>query len=231
MKQWISIAGAALILVALAAHFFTGEGEKEFKLQQQALKEVKSWRIRTQVSMNGRLIVDRTHTANCPDQESIVENSQMSSSEYRRIGDEMFWRQNSTSWKQGSVPQDLFQPFLSPRPCMTNPMEYASEINGIDEMERYIQSIINKGDFTRGELQTIGGTTCRDWTVMAFNERRQLVSTTFCVNEKDHLPRRMQTAGDAFTMTYEWGLPVSIEKPDLTVPIAPGIPQSSTATN
>lgn len=219
MKQGIAYLVGAIVIGFVIFHFFTGEGEKEFKLQQKAIKEVKSWKIRTQISSNGRLLLDRRHEANCPDQEYISESGGYQSGEYTRIGDNMYWRRDRGVWTEGKSPNDLFQPFPTPRPCMTNPAEFARETNGIDEMQQYLQTVIDQGNFTKGELQTVGKDQCRDWTVQALNERRQLVATTFCINETDHLPRRMQSAGEAFTITYDWNVPVTVEKPDLAPPI------------
>jgi hypothetical protein len=230
MKKAITYCAGALVLLFVFTHFFTGEGEKEFKRTQKAVKAVSSWRVRSQVSVNGRLMLDRIHEAKCPDQEHIAENSGQGSSEYTRIGDSMYWRRAPQMWSESKSPDDLFQPMATPRPCMTNPAQFANEKNGIDEMQEYLQQVIDQGSFAKGDLQMVGNDQCRDWTVMAMNERRQLVSTTFCISEVDHLPRRMQSVGEVLTITYDWNLPIVVEKPDLNPPPSVSVPVQGAET-
>lgn len=62
----------------------------------------------TQVSKNGRLKIDRSYAAQCPDKEHILENAEGDFSEYIRIGDDVFYRKNSSQWIQGTPGPDFY---------------------------------------------------------------------------------------------------------------------------
>ncbi len=216
-QQLIAYIVGAVVLAALIYHFVGNPGEREFKAQQTAIRGVKSWKMTAQISNNGRLVLNRIHEANCPDKEHITENSMGGYGEYLRVGDDTYWNRDQHTWTEGKAPADLFQPFPTPRPCLTNPAGYTGEINGIDEMDQYLQQIIVKGDIEKGAVEQVGGQSCRNWTAMAMNEQHRLVATTFCINEQDHLPLRVQMGG-SINLAYQWNLPVKIEKPDLNPP-------------
>lgn len=49
----------------------------------------------------------------------------------------------------------------------------------------------NAGNIIEGQLQTIDGTSCRDWNLEFGNEWPQIQAFTVCIDPKTHLPRRI----------------------------------------
>jgi hypothetical protein len=46
------------------------------------------------------------------------------------------------------------------------------------------------------------------------NARNQLVAYTMCINEQDHLPRRMQMLRENVNMYFTWNVPVEVTAPN-----------------
>jgi len=220
MKKAILIM-AAIMAAACALYLFIGDqGGKEFRLEKEALKGVKSWKMHMEVSRKGRLIISREHEANCPDQELISEEvtqqlSEAEGGQYLRLGDDVYFKgPYATKWLAAKPPDTLFTRLTSFRPCMTNPAIYAGQgLDGIHEMDAVLQAAIDKGNISKGDLITVGPDQCRNWSATALYEKRML-GFTACISEQDHLPRRYKFANESITMDYTWNVPVKIERPD-----------------
>src|SRR5712692_8564463 len=119
-KAKIGIVVAVLFIVML---FFAipNPGKKALRAEEAAMNEVISWRIITQVSKNGRPRISRSHAAQCPDKEHILENAEEDFSEYIRIGDEVFYRKNSYQWIQGTPGRTSLLRSLHPGPAYQTP--------------------------------------------------------------------------------------------------------------
>ena len=233
MQKKILIAAGVLVFLVAGFYLSEGEGEKEFKKQMAALDTVKSWKMDLQISRNGHLVARRTDESQCPDMEHITESGIESEGEFVRMADLVYYRQNGGKWVQdANTPKDLFLPILSPRPCMSNPGgTTTSPDSGDVEWRTELKRAIKKGSFQKGGTDTIGGAKCRDWQVSWINDRNQMVAYTMCINEQDHLPRRIQMARESVNMYFTWNVPVEVKIPDTTpretvtpaYPSAPGV--------
>jgi hypothetical protein len=216
-KAKIGIAVGVLFIVML---FFAvpNPGKKALRSEQLAMNDLTSWRILTQVSKNGRPRISRSHAAQCPDKEHILENAEEDFSEYIRIGDEVFYRKNSYQWIQGTPGPDLFAPLPTPRPCLSNPGEPSSRPpGGAEEMRIALESDIKDGRIEKGEKKQYQGKPCQEWMVSRFAGDR-LANYISCLNEANNLPMYTRDVSEDFHMYYEWNPAVTVEPPDLTPP-------------
>lgn len=229
MKKTIAVVAVLIGIGVIAALLFGNPGKKEFQKQLDALQTVKSWRMDLQISRSGHLLARRTHEAHCPDMEHIQENGLEGVGEYIRLVNSVYYRKGMGRWTNDiNVPQDLFMPFSTPRPCMSNPGGSVSAADSGDtEWRDELKRAMKDGTFTKGDAETVGGTSCRNWQVSWINKREQMVAYTMCLGEQDHLPRRIRSAGDNLNMYFEWNVPIDVTAPDMTPP-APLAPLSST---
>lgn len=169
-----------------------------------------------QVSSNGRLIVQRTHEAQCPDMEHITEQGMGGSAEFIRMSNLVYYRKDGRPWVQdANTPEDLFVPLVTPRPCMSNPGgTKTSAESGDTEWRNELKRAISDGTFKKGGIESVKGGTCRNWEVSLMNARNQLVAYTMCISEQDHLPRRIQLLRENVNMYFTWNVPVEVTAPD-----------------
>ena len=220
-KTILGILVGFVLLLVVAYYAMPNPGKKALEGEEIAVNNVSSWRIRTEISRDGRLLVSRTHVANCPDKEHIVERGMDNIAEYIRIGDDMYYRKGNMKWVKGTPGPDLFAPFPTPRPCMTNPNEPSTmPAGGAEEMKQWIESDIKEGRISKGEVQEEKGGTCREWTVTRFTPRNQIGTYRVCLGETDSLPRYMKAPGDNFSIYFEWDPSVLIDPPDMNASVA-----------
>lgn len=219
------IIGWCLAVVAFVGGIYFGmfrpsAGQKELQQHLNALDSVRSWRMDLQMSRNGLVFASRSHEATCPDMEHIYEDGLNGTAEFIRMSNLVFYKKSTNSWVENSnVPGDLFMPFPTPRPCMSNPGgSVTSPDSGDTEWRTEIQRAIKKGTIQEGELETVKGSSCRNYQVSWLNGRGQMMAYTICINEQDHLPRKIQDFHQSATMYFEWNLPVDIKAPALTPP-------------
>src|ERR1043165_9444577 len=122
MVKWLAAFAALIALIAAVAYYMKPETHS-IALANAAttMNASTSWRIQTVVRRNNQTIVQRTHEANCPDQEHIVEEGSRGIAEYVRLGDDVYYKKGLGPWVNGRPDPDLFAPFPSPRPCLTKP--------------------------------------------------------------------------------------------------------------
>jgi hypothetical protein len=213
-------AGAFVVLFIGGWLLFASPGEKEFKQMQQAMERVHSWRIVTQISSRGMLAVQRTHEAVCPDQEHIVESSTSTGgAEYIRLKDDVYYRGLRPTWTKGMPGPDLFFPFPTPRPCLSDPGQPSSQPGGgAEEMRLALQHDMDDGSFEKGDLDRVAGASCREWKVLVTTAQNKMGSYTICIGEQDHLPHRIQSLNQDFTIQFEWNVPVMVQAPQMGEP-------------
>src|SRR5256885_10314740 len=107
-KGVLGIAAAVILLMGVAYYAMPNPGKKALKGEVIAMNNVTSWRITTEVSSNGRILLKRTHAAMCPDKERIVEMGLDNISEYVRLGDDIYYRKGNMKWVKGTPGPDLF---------------------------------------------------------------------------------------------------------------------------
>jgi hypothetical protein len=217
-KGVLGIAAGIILLLVAVYYAMPNPGKKALENEVTAVNNVSSWRIRTVISKNGRVYFTRVHVAVCPDKEHILENGVDNFAEYIRIGDEIYYRNGSMKWVKGTPGPDLFTPFPTPRPCLSNPNEPSSNLpGGAEELRQWIEADAKEGTIAKGEMQNFNGASCREWDVSRINNRNQLGSYKVCLNESNSLPVYWQSANERFGMYFEWDPSISITEPDMNV--------------
>jgi hypothetical protein len=218
VKGVLGIAAGLILLLIVASYAMPNPGKKALEGETIAVNNVSSWRIRTEFSINGRVLFTRTHVAMCPDKEHILENGVNNFGEYIRLGDEIYYRNGSMKWVKGTPGPDLLTPFPTPRPCLSNPNEPSTNLpGGAEEMRQWIEADIKDGTISKGEVQNFNGKNCREWNVMRITARNQLGSYNVCLDETTSLPAYWKSPNDRFGLYFEWDPSLSITAPDMNV--------------
>ncbi len=219
-KGVLGIAAAVILLMVVAYYAMPNPGKKALKGEAIAMNNVTSWRVTTEVSTNGRILLKRTHVAMCPDKERIVEFGLDNIAEYVRLGDDTYYRKGNMKWVKGTPGPDLFAPFPTPRPCLTNPNEPSSNLpGGAEEMKQWIESDASDGSISKGEMVEFKGSKCQEWGVTRITSRNSLGSYTACLQEGSDLPVYWKGAGERFGIYFDWDPSVVIEAPDMNASI------------
>jgi hypothetical protein len=225
-KGVAGIAVGVILLLIVTYYSIPNPGKKALQQEEIALNDVNSWRVFTQISKNGRPMLERTYAAQCPDKEHILELNMGDLAEYIRIGDDVFYRKNSYQWVRGTPGPDLFQPIPMLRPCLSNPEEPSSRPpGGAEELRLALETDIKDGHIEKGEKKSSNGSSCQEWSVTRFTETNRLGNYILCLSETDHLPQYIRDANENFRMSFEWNPSVTIEEPDVnspgTMPVSP----------
>ena len=215
-KGVLGIATIVILLFAVAYYAMPNPGKKAFQKEEIVMNGVSSWRIHTEVSRNSKVYISRTHVAECPDKEKIVEWGLDNLAEYVRLGDDIYYRKGNMKWVKGTPGPDLFTPFPTPRPCLTNPNEPTTNPpGGEEEIKQWIESDIKDGHISKGEMQEFKGAACREWNVTRITAQNRLGSYNACIREMDGLPVYWKSANENFGIYFEWDPTVRIEPPDM----------------
>jgi len=217
-KGVLGIVAGIILLLIVAYYAMPNPGKKALESEAIAANNVSSWRIRTELSVNGKLYLTRVHVATCPDREHILENGVNNFGEYVRIGDEIYYRNGSMKWVKGTPGPDLFTAFPTPRPCLTNPNEPSTNLpGGAEELRQWIEADAKEGTISKGEMQHFKGANCREWSVTRMSAQNRLGSYKVCLDEAKHLPVYWRSFNDRFSMYFEWDPSVVIAEPDMNV--------------
>jgi len=216
-KGMLGIAGVIILLLAVAYYALPNPGKKAFEKEEIVMNGVTSWRIHSEVSRNGKVYISRTHVAECPDKERIMERGLDNFSEYIRLGDDIYYRKGNMKWVKGTPGPDLFTPFPTPRPCLSNPNEPSTNPpGGEEETKQWIESDIKEGRISKGEMQEFKGATCREWNVSRITAENRLGSYNACIREGDGLPVYWKSLNENFGIYFEWDPTIRIQPPDLS---------------
>jgi len=219
----VGIGLAVIFVVVVGIAMIPNPGKRALQREQQALSEVTSWRITTQVSKNSRPYIQRTYAAVCPDREHLLEYAQGDLAEYIRVGDDEYYRKNTYQWVKGSPGPDLVVALPAPRFCLSNPGEPSSNPPGGAETIRLeLEAEMKDGQIEKGALKSSPKNPCQEWTVTRMMNSR-LGNYITCLSLTTYLPVYTRNASEDFYMYYEWGAPVTIEAPDLTPPGKPPV--------
>ncbi len=223
-KAVVGIILGGILVIVLAYYAVPSAGQKALKNEQHAVEFVTSWRITTQISRNGLMGMSRIHVARCPDQEHIIEEGGDDYAEYIRMGDDVYYRKNSSRWVKGMPGPDLFRPLPTPRPCLTNPGEPSSKApGGAEEFRLALESDIKGAHIEKGSTGNDSAGPCQEWTVQRITENSKMSQYTVCLGSADELPHYIRAANENFNMYFEWDPTPSVvvEMPDINNPNAP----------
>jgi hypothetical protein len=209
-----SVTYRILVVVLVALMFWwmfrVGEGKREFRESQQALRHVTSWR---QEAREGTQDIEQAEIR-CPDHVPDHGSRAISQSKDGTASDR----------KLESVENGPKSYFRSPRePSEWNSEHVASVTAACEKLMRgeYLYPLPNYDhliEHTRifkGAVDTVQGQKCQEWTTVRvipgrFAPAQPLDDAQICIGLDDHLPRRIKYEKAEFIF-YDWNTPIQIE--------------------
>ena len=210
------VLGIVFIVVLVWWTFTPSAGEREFRLSQEALKHVTSWReevppgsyyqeqMEVSCANQSAHLIRQSH----PPANGITvidEEARIGPAEYSRhsVRYEQAPANDSTSeWQRGGYA-------LATIPCgdrATHQTAYS-----FPDYEHLIPTAV----ITRGDKDYIHGAVCRNWkaqVVRGGNRYTGADNAEVCIGVDDHLPYRVRRGNVTYTF-YDWNVPISIEEP------------------
>jgi hypothetical protein len=190
VKTVLAIAAILLILALVFFRFQSESGPIALAGCKTAVGQVKSWTVETvsqSDSSTGTTFKSRVEV-NCPaDYRSVISS---------RTPDNVI-REQSTVYANGSTYVENLDGNWSKSPsagdspslkeCGRGPLLVQQTVfNAIIELPRR-----KAGKMEKGELQSINGESCQEWSIDYGNEWPQMAPYSICIDRKTHLPRRI----------------------------------------
>lgn len=210
--------GVLLILGALV-YFSAGRSAGQIQLDRTAaaLKNVHSWRKRSEVRQGGRLAQTEIDESSCPSNirhTVIIEGDDTRAKlqlETVRLGPQSFERVNDQPWRAGGM--------SNTRTCLDGSSLLDFGIVPIKIMRDF-------GQITKGDKRLVDGAKCRDWHFIAHLNGAPPEQYTVCIDPDSDLPREIRSAdGQLVTNITDLNAPINISAPEL--PPAPANPSST----
>ena len=189
VKTFLALSAVIVLLGLLFFRFHSESGMKELERCQIAVRQAKSWTVETtaQYGSNGATTTTRNKVS-CPDDYEYFSRS--------RGQDEVVREQYTIhthgvtyvetvdgKWEQGATTGNSQVPLE----CGKGPALVQMTVStAILELPRR-----RAGKIVKGELQTVQGISCQEWSVDFGNEWPQVSAFTVCIVPETHLPRRI----------------------------------------
>ena len=190
MKTVLAIAAVIVVLALFYFRFQSESGLVALERCKASVSEAQSWTVETTSqpeSPNYVTLTNRTKVS-CPDSYESLFRS--------RTPDNVLKQQSTihahgvTYVENGDGQWDenarAFNPQI-PTECGKGPLLVQQTVfNAVIEIPRR-----RAGTITKGQLETLDGVKCREWSVDYGNEWPQMRAFTICIDTKTHLPRRI----------------------------------------
>ena len=203
-----------ILFVVLAGLTFwwmlrVGDGQREFRESQQALRTVTSWRQEARIGSQNNEQAEIV----CPDRGHWLRHV-ISQSKDGETSDRTF----------ESVEIGLRSYSRSPERPSEWKSEYGATVTATcDKLRRgdYLyplpdyNHLIERTRISRGAVDTVQGVKCREWTTARvisgrFAPTQPLDNAQICIGVNDHLPRRIRYENAEYIF-YDWNTPIQIE--------------------
>ena len=203
-----------ILIVVLAAFaywlmFRVGEGEREFRESQQALRHVISWRQEARVGAQ----VNQQAEIMCPDEErgpgQTTSHSKDGAANAVRVGS-VENGPNSHFQPSGNLPDKS-----EIVPKVTAPCEKLVRGEFLYPLPDY-DHLIKHTKIIKGAVESVQGMKCQEWTTVRvipgrFAPAQPFDDAQICIGLDDHLPRRIKY--DEFEyIFYDWNTPIQVER-------------------
>jgi hypothetical protein len=202
-----------LFVVLVAVTFWwmlrVGEGEREFRESQQALRLVTSWRQEARVGSQDneqaeivcpdrghwlRHVISQSNDGEATDQ--TFESVEIGPQHYSRSSDK------PSEWKSEYAA------------TVTTACEKLRQGDYLYPLPNY-EHLIEHTKIVKGEVDTVHGLKCQEWTTVRiipgrFAPAQPLDEAQICIGLYDHLPRRIKYEKAEYVF-YDWNAPIHIE--------------------
>jgi hypothetical protein len=214
VKIVLAIAAVILVLVLVFFRFESESGPMALARCKTAVGQAKSWTVETvsQPDSSTNTIFKNQIEVSCPDGYKSVFKS--------RTPDNVI-REQATVYAGGvTYAEDLDGNWVKNTPsgespalkeCGKGPLLVQQTVfNAIIELPRR-----RAGKMEKGELRSINGESCQEWSVDYGNEWPQMAPYTICMDPKTHLPRRITYSESGATNDFIGWNSTTIEPPTL----------------
>ena len=212
MKTVLAIAAIILVLALLFFRFQSESGPMALARCKAAVGQARSWTIESfsEPGNSSNTTVKNRIEVSCP--------TDYRSGFISRTPDNVI-REQSTVYTSGATyvenldgnwtksPSAGDSPAL--KECGKGPVFVQNTVfNAIIELPRR-----KAGTMVKGELQSINGGSCQDWSIDYGNEWPQMAPYTICLDPKTHLPRRITYSQSGATNDFSGWNTTTVEPP------------------
>ncbi|HKV62088.1 MAG TPA: hypothetical protein VJO16_09255 [Candidatus Acidoferrum sp.] len=214
MKTLLAIAAIILVLVLVFFRFQSESGPMALARCKTAVAQAKSWTVESTSepnNANNTTFKNRIEVS-CPDSYKSVFKSRTPDNIIREqatvYASGLTYVENMDgNWTKGSTVGE--SPAL--KECGKGPLLVQQTVfNAIIELPRR-----RAGKMEKGELQSIDGVSCQEWSVDYGNEWPQMAPYTICIDRKTHLPRRITYSESGATNDFSGWNSTTAEPPTL----------------
>jgi hypothetical protein len=214
VKTVLAIAAIILVLALVFFRFESESGPLALAACKTAVGQAKSWTVETvsQPDNATNTVFKNQIEVSCPDGYKSVFKS--------RTPDNVI-REQSTIYSSSATYIENLDGIWTKNPsagdspalkeCGRGPLLVQQTVfNAILELPRR-----RAGTMVKGQLQTINGESCQEWSVDYGNEWPQMAPYTICIDRKTHLPRRITYSESGATNDFTGWNSTTLEPPTL----------------
>jgi hypothetical protein len=211
VKIVLAISAVIAVLALLFFRFQSESGPMALERCKAAVGQAKSWTVE---STQADSLVNATNRnkISCPDDYEYAYRSRTPDNVIReqstkQIAGVTYVENVDGSWAKTPTAGD--SPAL--KECGKGPLLVQHTVfNAIIELPRR-----RAGKMAKGELQSINGESCQDWSVDYGNEWPQMAPYTICLDLKTHLPRRITYSESGAMHDFSGWNKTTVEPPPL----------------
>jgi hypothetical protein len=195
-----------ILIVVFAAFAFwlmfrVGEGEREFRESQQALRHVTSWRQEARVGAQ----VNQQAEIMCSDDERGPGPSTSHSKDDAANGVN---GPNSHLQPSGNLPDKSETVPKVTAPCEKLHGEFLYPLPDYDHLIKHTKIL-------KGAVESVQGVKCQEWTTVRvipgrFAPAQPFDDAQICIGLDDHLPRRIKYEKVEYIF-YDWNTPIQVK--------------------
>jgi hypothetical protein len=211
-----TVLAISAVMVVLALVFFRLESETgPMALQRcrSAVGQAKSWTVESTEQYGTSLVNGTTrYKISCPDDYEYFHKT--------RTPDNVFSEQSTVHTNGVSYVEDVEGKWAKSATVVDSPAQKQCGKGPLVVQQTVFNAIVElprrrEGKMVKGELQSINGGSCRDWSVDYGNEWPQTAPYTVCIDPKTHLPRRITFTESGATNDFTGWNSTKIEPPPL----------------
>jgi hypothetical protein len=211
VKIVLAISVVIAVLALLFFRFQSESGPMALERCKAAVGQAKSWTVES-TQADSLVTTTNRNKIRCPDDYEYVYRSRTPDNVIREqstlhIGGVTYVENVDGSWAKTPTAGD------SParKECGKGPLLVQLTVfNAIIELPRR-----RAGKMAKGELQSIDGESCQDWSVDYGNEWPQMAPYTICLDPKTHLPRRITYSESGVANDFSGWNSTTVEPPAL----------------
>jgi hypothetical protein len=214
VKTFLVIAAGILVLALFFFRFQSESGPMALAGCKTAVGQAKSWTMESvsQPDSSNNTTFKNRIEVNCPADYKSVFKSRTPDNVIREqatvyAGGVTYVENLDGNWSKAPSASD--SPAL--KECGKGPLLVQQTVfNAIIELPRR-----RAGKMEKGEVQSINGESCQEWSVDYGNEWPQMAPYTICIDRKTHLPRRITYSQSGATNDFSGWNSTTVEPPEL----------------